>query len=103
MATDTCQGHWLQRSRAGTWSRSSHTLLCCLLENKGFLPKDPVRLLHEEAVQKFGQRKYTRHTDRKAKANADTEGWIPQHIEYLSRAFSIPKTTEEMHCRTPQA
>lgn len=74
MVTDTCQGPWLERSRAKTRSRCSHTLLCCLHENKGSLPKDEIMLLHEETVQKFGQRKYTRHSDRKAKANVDTEG-----------------------------
>lgn len=47
----------------------------CLHKNKGSLPNDAIMLLYKETVQKFGQRKYTRHSVRKAKANADTEGY----------------------------
>lgn len=56
MVTDICQGHWLERSRARTRSRSSHTLLSYLHKNQGSLPKDAVMLLHKETVQKFGQK-----------------------------------------------
>lgn len=101
MGTDTCQGHRLEKSRARIRSGSSHTLQSVSTRTKALsLPNDAIMLLYKETVQKFGQRKYTRHSVRKAKANVDTEGY-PRISSTLTGVQRLQgKTNEGTHHST---